>query len=88
MKKRWAVLTILGGLLLGILIPRVFFAGGPTRLMHTMISCMILGEAEKAGYLDKAKRATLVDDLTHSGALDSGARESAATLKTGCISYR
>jgi hypothetical protein len=87
MKKRWAVLTILGGLLLGIFIPRAFFAGPPTRLMHTLPSCMLLGEAEKAGYLDKAKRATLVDNLTNSVALDSDARESAATLKTGCVSY-
>ena len=58
MKKRWAVLIILGALLLGIMSPRVVVAGGRlTRSMRTMISCMLLGEAEKAGYLDKAKRA-------------------------------
>ena len=87
MKKRWAVLIVFGGLLLGILIPRAFFAGATTRQVHTMLSCLILDEAEKAGFLDKAKRATLVDDLTHGNALDPGARQSAATLKTGCPTY-
>jgi len=87
MKKRWAVLIVLGGLLLGIMTPRVLLAGGPRKLMHTMISCMLLGEAEKAGYLDKAKRATLIDDLTNAKSLNPDARQSAATMKADCLSY-
>jgi hypothetical protein len=87
MKKRWAVLIVLGGFALGVVGTRLILGGGPRRMAHLVVSCMLLGEAEKAGYLDKVKRAALIDDLTHSKSLDSDTREVVANLNTGCHSY-
>jgi hypothetical protein len=87
MKKRWALVTIAAGLVLGVATPLLLFRSGTLRMMHTVTSCMLLGEAEKAGYLDKAKRATLVEALTNDMALPPAGRESAANLTTGCFPY-
>jgi hypothetical protein len=83
MKKRWALPTLLASLLLGAAMSSWVY-GGVARTMHTMFACEFLGEAEKAGYLDKAKRAALVDALADDSALGPGERASMATLKDGC----
>jgi hypothetical protein len=83
MKKRWAFLTILAALVLG--------AGGgflfghlAQPAMQMSLSCMLASEAEKAGYLDKQKRAALIDRLSQSKSLDADARQSVASLKGAC----
>jgi len=85
MKKRWALLTIVASLALGIT-AAALFQGRLRGSMHAAFSCLLLDEAEKAGYLDKAKRSTLLDDLARTNSLDSSAREAVATLKAGCFS--
>jgi hypothetical protein len=84
MKKRWALLTILASLLLGIACTTWVY-GGVSRAMRTVFGCEFLAEAEKAGYIDKAKRSALVDALANDGAHNPSERASIATMKDGCF---
>jgi hypothetical protein len=86
MKMHWALLTIVASLGLGIATAELS-QGGVARTIHTMFGCMFLHEAEAAGYLDKAKRAALVDQVASDPVLDARARASAATMRTTCAPH-
>lgn len=84
MKKHWALVIILASLVLGIATAiRVY--GGVSSTMHTVFACEFLAQAERAGYLDKAKRAALVDALASAGAHGPAERASIASMKDGCF---
>jgi hypothetical protein len=81
MKKRWAFLTILAALALGAAGGFIFWRTvRPT--MQMALSCMLVGEAEKAGYLHRQKRNALMDRLAQAESLDTSARQSIASLKS------
>jgi hypothetical protein len=68
MKARWAILTVLVALVLGIAAGWLFMR--PVQAaMRLSLSCVMLSEAEKAGYLDAEKRSALVAKLATSLAL-------------------
>ena len=84
MKVRWALLTIAVALVLGI--GAGFAFGHVARpMMQMALSCILLDEAEKAGYLDKQKRGVLIDQAAKAKSLDSSARQSVLNLKGGCL---
>jgi hypothetical protein len=86
MRKRSALLTVLAGLVLGIA-SGLLLGNVAAVNLHTSVSCMLLGAAEKAQYLDQAKREALIDRLVTAKSLDAGARESAASLRSGCLKF-
>jgi hypothetical protein len=73
MKKRWAFLTVLVALALGIAAGWLFMR--PVQAaMRLSLSCLMLTEAEKAGYLNAEKRSALVAKLATSPALTAADR--------------
>src|SRR5262249_29835120 len=83
MKVRWALLTMAAALVLGV---GAGFAFGLTaRPMQVVMGCILLKEAEKAGYLDKQKISTLIDRAAEAKSLDPSARRSVLDLKKGCL---
>ena len=84
MKKSWALIAIAAFLLLGIAAP-MLYAKQAQWSTHTWLSCVLLDEAEESGYLDKAKRAMLINDLVSSPLLSSDEREAAAALRKTCF---
>lgn len=74
-------MTILAALLLGVATTAVY-ARPARRALPTLFSCLVLTEAEKAGYLDKAKRAVLIDALAKTNSLNSAERDAVTALQT------
>ena len=69
MKKRWALLLVLVALPAGAA-AAVLFARPAQAPLRITLSCMLLHESEKAGYLDSGKRSALIERLGSSGSLD------------------
>jgi hypothetical protein len=79
MKKRWAFLTVLVALALGV--AAGWFITRPVQAaMRLSLSCMMLSEAEKAGYLNAEKRSALVAKLASSSSLTASDRGFAPML--------
>jgi hypothetical protein len=83
MKKRWALLTVVIALLAGATASMLYVSAAQAPL-RIMLSCMLLSEGEKAGYLDTGKRTALIDKLETSAALDPADRNYVALLRTMC----
>lgn len=83
MKKRWAFLTMVVALALGIAGGLLFGRTAQTA-MHIAFSCVLLGEAEKAGYLDGEKRRGLIEKVAAFGSLDAAERRSVTGLQSEC----
>src|SRR5262245_17764942 len=83
MKKRWALLTVLIALVSGTVAPLLLMQGvrAPLRLS---LSCMLLSEAEKAGYLTPDKSRALVEKLAASPALPLADRRFVPQLGSEC----
>jgi hypothetical protein len=83
MKLRWAFLTIVFALVLGVGATLLFMR--PTQTwMRISFSCLLLSEAEKAGYLDNEKRRALLQKLAASTSLDANDRQSVIQLASAC----
>ena len=68
MKLRWALLTILVALALGV--AGAWLLMQPVAAaMRLSIACMMLSQAEKAGYLNAEKRSALIAKLATSPSL-------------------
>lgn len=83
MKKRWAVLLVLIALLAGAA-AGVLFVGAAQASLRITLSCILLNEGEKAGYLDTRKRSELIDKLASSAALDPADRQYVPLLRSMC----
>ena len=59
MKKRWVLLFVVIALGLGVL-SGWMFGRVAQQAMHVALSCVLIGEAEKAGYLDTQKLRAIV----------------------------
>ena len=83
MKKRWALLTVLIALALGAAAPLLLMQGvsAPLRLS---LSCMLLSEAEKAGYLTPDKSKVLIEKLAASPSLTAADRPFVPKLRSEC----
>jgi hypothetical protein len=73
MKKRWALLTVLVALALGVAAGWLIMRPVQTA-MRLSLSCLMLSEAEKAGYLNSDKRSALVAKLATSPSLAANDR--------------
>jgi hypothetical protein len=83
MKKRWAALTVLIALVTGVAASMLYVSAARAPL-RIMLSCMLLSEGEKAGYLDRRKRSALIDALATSASLDAADRTYVPLLKSMC----
>lgn len=83
MQKRWALLTVLIALASGAAAP-LLFAQGVRAPLRLSLSCMLLSEAEKAGYLTPDKRHTLIEKLAASSSLPAADRQFVPQLGSDC----
>lgn len=83
MKPLAAWLTILGALVVGVAIGN-FALRSVGSLIQLSAPCIMLSEAEKAGYLNAQKRSALIDQIAQSAALGDVDKAVAARLKTEC----
>lgn len=73
MKKRWAFLTVLVALALGVALGWLFMR--PMQVvMRLSLGCLMLSEAQKAGYVNAEKRSALVAKLAASPSLTASDR--------------
>lgn len=73
MKKRWAFLTVLAALALGV--AAGWFIMRPVQaVMRLSLSCLMLSEAQKAGYLNVEKQSALIAKLADSASLTASDR--------------
>ncbi|MFM9942591.1 MAG: hypothetical protein ACKVP7_24195 [Hyphomicrobiaceae bacterium] len=83
MRALYAWLTILGSLVVGAVLGNVLVRStGP--VLTLAVACQVLSEAEKAGHLNAAKRADLIDRLVQSKELSANDKADAVKLKTEC----
>lgn len=83
MKKRWALLTVLIALALGAAAP-LLLAQGVRAPLRLSLSCMLLSEAERAGYLTADKRRALIEKLAISPSLAAADRQFVPQLGSNC----
>ena len=83
MKKRWVFVSVLIALALGagtgLLFGRTVQA--PLRLA---LSCLLLSEAERAGYLNREKQGALIEKLSTSPSLQAADRQFVPRLRSEC----
>jgi hypothetical protein len=83
MAKKWAWLTILGSLVIGV-VGANLFARSAVPTLQLAVPCLLLQSAEEANYLTPAKRADLVARVAGSTALDQKDRDIAARMRSEC----
>jgi hypothetical protein len=83
MKKRWALVTVLVALALGLAVP-LLIAQGVRAPLRLALSCMLLGEAAKAGYLTPDRSKALVEKLATSPSLPAADRQFVPQLGSDC----
>ena len=83
MKKRWALLMVLIALALGAA-ASLLLAQGARAPMRVALSCLLLSEAEKAGYLTRDERSILIEKLTASPSLPAADRQFVPQLGSDC----
>ena len=83
MKVRRAFLTMAAALVLGV--GAGFAFGRTVRPMQVVMGCILLKEAENAGYLDKQKLSILIDRAAEAKSLGASARQSVLKLREGCV---
>lgn len=83
MKKRWALLTVLAALVLGVAAGWLIMRPVQSA-MRLSLSCLILSEAQKAGYLNAEKRSALIARLATSPSLTANDRGFVPMLADFC----
>lgn len=83
MQKRWAFLTVLVALTLGAA-TTLLLAQGIRASLSLSLSCLLLSEAEKAGYLNRNMRTALIQKIAASPSLSAADRKFVPQLGTGC----
>jgi len=73
MKAPWAILTIVGALVLGA-VGGAFALRPAQGALRMTVGCLIVNEAMKAGYLNAEKRSALIAKLAESPALTAADR--------------
>ncbi|HEU4378275.1 MAG TPA: hypothetical protein VFR73_06840 [Hyphomicrobiaceae bacterium] len=83
MKKRWALVTVLIALALGLAAP-LLIAQGIRAPLRLALSCILLSEAAKAGYLTPDEWQPLAEKLAASPALPAADRQFVPQLGSDC----
>jgi hypothetical protein len=73
MKAPWAILTIVGALVLGA-VGGAYALRSTQPVLRIAVGCLIVNEAMKAGYLNAEKRSALIARLAESPSLTASDR--------------